>query len=80
MRDKPLYLVIDSKFQVKKNNNLFNTQSTYKIIGVGYGKKKEGKRREYWVVIDVYNTEIPTIKLWKSDLEKLYDSELIIEL
>ena len=50
----------------------------YIINGFGKGKPNDsGERKEFWEIIDKYNTEVPPIHLWKEDLNKLYKKKII---
>jgi len=50
----------------------------YLISGFGEGyPDEEGNRKELWVIINKYNTEVPPIHIFKKDLNSLYERELI---
>lgn len=78
-----LYPVMNDTFRPETNINIkgqgrleFGVQ--YIINGFGYGfPNKEGVRKELWEIVDKYNADLPPIHIFKDDLNKLYDKELI---
>jgi hypothetical protein len=75
----PLYLVMNDIFKVKKSNNLFKINTNYQVVGWGYAKKNDsGVRKEFWELRNLHNDKSKSIIIWKRDLEKIWDNELII--
>lgn len=79
----PLYPVVGDVFTVDRNINIkgqgrLEFGVKYVINGFGYGKPNEdGDRREFWEILDKYNTEQPPIHAWKENIEMLYDKKIL---
>lgn len=78
-----LYPTMDDMFRPETNIKI-KGQGTlefgvkYIVSGFGEGRAdKDGIRKPFWEVLDKYNTEAPPIHIFKKDLNKLFDDELI---
>lgn len=80
-----LYPVMNASFTTTKDVNIkgqgvLSPKKEYQISGVGFGKLKEdGTRRESWVILHIHDPHQVPIHLFKSDMEKLYDSGIVID-
>ena len=63
-----------------KGQGVLAVDSQYQISGIGFGKKRDGIRREFWVILNRYDPDQKPFNILRSDFEKICDSEVVKEL